>query len=356
MGGVRRGGGADAWMPRCCADGAGGSGGKEAAVADHVVRSLWRRRWVRFSIVAALSLPFAFVVLDTGGFGLWELTEPGEEVSFETADFAPDWSPDGRLIAFESSRGGGGIYLIDSSGHGLRRFLRGEASDVEWSPDGRRLAFVGKDGVYAVSATGGRAMRVVHGKVFSLPAWSPDGRRLAIVKEEPDFSTAIYTVGLDGRGFRRLLPRYHGAVGDARPGSPGALSETDPAWSPDGRSIAFQAGDGQIVTARIAAGRRRVIAGEGAYEPAWSPDGRLIAYQNQGELFVANADGSGHARRLAGDAGHPSWAPDSRRVVFEHYLYNNRVWGAHPSSLSIVDLAHGEIRKLTFGPTVPRDS
>jgi Tol biopolymer transport system component len=333
-----------------------GSEGKEAAVADHLVERLWRRRGLRVWIVAMLAFLFSFVVLDTRGFGLWESYEAGEEVSFETADFAPDWSPDGSLVAFESNRRGGGVYVIDSSGQGLRRLLRGEASDAEWSPDGRRLAFVGRDGVYVVSATGGRAIRIVRGKEFSLPAWSPDGHTLAIVKGEPDFSSAIYTVGLDGQRLKRLLPRYRGAVGEARPGSPGALSETDPAWSPDGRSIAFQAGDGQLVTARIADGRRRVIASEGAYEPAWSPDGRLIAYQNQGELFVTNADGSGHARRLAPDAGHPSWAPDSHRLVFEHYLYNNQVWGAHPSSLSIVDVADGEIHKLTFGPTVPTPS
>ena len=86
------------------------------------------------------------------------------------------------------------------------------------------------------------------------------------------------------------------------------------------------------------------------------PTGRLIAYQNQGEVFVANADGSGDVRRLAGDGGHPSWAPDSRRLVFEHYLYNNKVWGAHPSSLSVVDIANGDIEKVTFGegrPAVP---
>jgi Tol biopolymer transport system component len=306
--------------------------------------------------VVAATFLLGFVVLDTRGFGLWESYPPGEEVSFETADFSPDWSPDGRLIAFESNRGSGGLYLIRPDGEGLRQLVRGEAGDLDWSPDGRRLAYVGKNGVYVATAAGKEPMRVLRGAGFSLPTWSPDGRRLAVVKEEPDLSTAIYTVGPDGRGLKRLLPRYRGSVGYAQPGSSMAVSETDPAWSPNGRSIAFQAGDGQIVVANVATGRRRLIASFGAYEPAWSPDGQLIAYQNQGELFVANADGSGDVRRLAWDAGHPSWAPDSRRLVFDHVLYNNRVWGAHPSSLSIVDTASGDIRKLTFGEGAPPSS
>lgn len=173
------------------------------------------------------------------------------------------------------------------------------------------------------------------------------------MKDEPDLSTAIYTVQLDGRGSKRLLPRHRGAVGDARPGSIGAVSETEPTWSPDGRSIAFQAGDGQIVTVSIDGGRRREIVGGGAYEPAWSPDGKLIAYQCQGEVCVANADGSGDVRRLAADGGDPSWAPDSRRLVFEHYLYGGSFYGSRPHSLSVVDVADGDLRKLTFGEGLP---
>jgi Tol biopolymer transport system component len=292
-----------------------------------------------------------------------ELSE-GEQVDFDTYDGDPDWSPDGRLIAFVSTRGGGGIYVIGSDGRSLRRVFRGEAWDVDWSPDGESLAFANERGIFTIRLRERRPRLVLDGRRFSLPAWAPNGRELAVVQEVPGvFPTydgqirsdapAIYVIRLDRGGPRRLLPRYRGAVGDARPDSIAAVSETEPAWSPDGRSIAFQAGDGQLVTARLKSGDRQIVDHFGTYEPAWSPDGRMIAYQCEGSLCVANADGS-NQRRLAGDGGDPSWAPDSRRLVFEHYLYGGGYFGANPQSLSVVDVDGGDLRKLTFGPDLPR--
>ena len=269
------------------------------------------------------------------------LDKPKGQVKFITVDTDPDWSPDGRLIAFASSRRLGGIHLIQPDGKRLRQLFHGVASNVDWSPDSRRIAFQGDDGIYVLPRGGGHPMRLLQGD-FLLPAWSPDGRKLAVVKQERDLSTAIYVVGLDGSGLRRLLPpflRRSGPHWDA-------VSETEPAWSPDGRQIAFQTGDGHIVTADIALGKRRTIAATG-YEPAWSPDGRSIAFESGSALWLANADGSGEKRLLASEGRDPSWAPDSRTLVFEVRHFYGREW-RRPQSLSVVDAA-GTLSKLTYG-------
>jgi Tol biopolymer transport system component len=281
-------------------------------------------------------------------------TEYPKYVSFSTVDCDPDWSPDGRFIAFASTRedGSTGIYVVRPDGRGLRRLFSGTASQVDWSPDGRRIAFVGVDGIYVMRSDGRRRpMRILRGREFSLPAWTPDGHTLAVVKDERDLTTAIYVVRLDGGGLRRLLPPLL-ARSDPR-WSIVAASETEPAWSPDGRQIAFDSGHGRLVAVRIAEGNRRQIASEG-FSPAWSPNGRLIAFQcgSAGALCVANADGSGDIRQLTSEGGDPSWAPGSRRVVFDVY-HSRGHFRPQARSLSFVDVTGGGLREVTYGPSPP---
>lgn len=307
----------------------------------------------RSTRTASVLLLLALVPMGCGSTG------GGEHVDFDTYDADPDWSPDGRLIAFASSREPGGIYTIRPDGSELSLLVPGDASDPDWSPDGRLIAFVGEDGVYVAGRDGRAPKLVVRGfgarlpisvPTLSTPTWAPDGRKLAFVKLHADFSSAIYLVELDGGQPRRLLPLHRGAVGDANPGSPLARSERDPAWSPEGRRIAFRAGDGSLVVASVDDGRRRILDDFGAYEPAWSPDGSQIAYQCEGALCVGPAEGPAQRRRLAGDGGDPSWAPDSRRVVFENFLYGGGSYLSDPQSLSIFDVETGERHRLTFGP------
>jgi TolB protein len=282
-------------------------------------------------VIAVLAL----VPLACGG-------RPDEPVRFLTVDTDPDWSPDGELIAFASSRGEGGIYLVRPDGSALRRLYAGAASNVDWSPDGRRLAFQGDRCICVIGRTGGRPIQILGGRQFAHPVWAPNGRSLAVVKWDEDLSTAIEVVGVDGRRLRRLLPA------SPRPRDALEGSESEPSWSPDGSQIAFEAGQGGIVVALVDSGRRRTITPEG-HEPAWSPDGRLIAFDTEnGGLWVASADGSGDVHRLAESGADASWAPDSGHVVFEVRHWFGRYW-RRPQSLSVVDADGDRIRKLTYG-------
>ncbi len=205
--------------------------------------------------------------------------------SGEKADTAPRWSPDGRQLAFLSTRGGKPqLYIIDLAGGEARQLTTREdgAGEAVWSPDGHQLAFAaivpaeGAAEEERETAKSGEPLRIerlryksdgrgfIHGKaslerrrhlfVIDLPAaadgqtvearqltsgdwdddqavWSPDGVRLAFVSyREPDADRAlradIWTVAVEGFESPRKLTASDG-------------SASGPAWSPDGATIAF---------------------------------------------------------------------------------------------------------------------
>ena len=234
-------------------------------------------------------------------------------------DSAPAWSPDGRKIAFGSNRGGNSdIYVMNTDGSRRRNLTRNLANEsaFAWSPDGRKIAFLSDRGgnwdVYVMTADGSGLRRLTRGNALpsAPPAWSPDGRRIAFVSER-DGNAEIYVVNADRTGQRNLTrdPGYEG----------------DPAWSPDGRKIAFASGSRSCMSGPRAcvgntevyvmnadgSGKRRLTrVPRDDFAPAWSPDGRRIAFMSKRdgnrEIYVMNTDGSGQ-RNLTRSPAHEFW-------------------------------------------------
>ena len=175
-------------------------------------------------------------------------------------------------------------------------------SDPQWSPDGRRLAFVRDDEIWVIEADGSRLTRVV-GKPGAgrEPRWSPDGHRLAFLSRRRGWSQ-IWLIDAP-------VPRRGRPATEPKPPRPTVLTEIGIdvdafEWAPDGARIAVMARRGpdieetaQIALVDVATGASRVVAGERSVDVAarWLPDGSF--------LFVSDADGWFQVVRLSAD-GH----------------------------------------------------
>lgn len=229
-------------------------------------------------------------VINSNGTGAIQLTaNPGW-------DAEPAWSPDGSKIAFTSARDGNlEIYVMNADGSAPMRLTSDPAADYgpAWSPDGTRIAFGSNRGdgsprIYVMNADGSNPVPLTNG---GDPAWSPDGSRIAFSSNQGG-PFGIFVMNADGSGITRLTtPDY---------------SDAQPAWSPDGVKIAFARAeccsydDFGFVTGLVSniyvmnadgSGVTRLIS-DGS-DPAWSPDGRKIAYSVfEASLVIVNADGT----------------------------------------------------------------
>lgn len=182
------------------------------------------------------------------------------------ADASAEWSPGGQAIVFSRWVKGqvASIYTMRPDGTHLKLIAAvAGAQDPQWSPDGREIAFQANNGIYTVNADGTRVTHIAAaGGLAGEPAWSPDGTKLLYTNSSvnPDGVevTQLWTINPNGSDNRRV---YQGL-------SPGGRWPL-PFWSPDGKLIAVAPNEGVVVMNADGTGVR--LVGESANQVAWQP-------------------------------------------------------------------------------------
>ncbi len=147
----------------------------------------------------------------------------------------------------------------------------------------------------------------------SYPAWSPDGKKIAFGSDR-DGSMNIYVMDADG--------------GNVQPLTTGADNSRCPAWSPDGKTIAFGRTVGVgcgIFVINANGGNLRQVGADDGWNPAWSPDGRKILFTSRREgdgfrIYVMDTNG-GNVKQLTNNGNpfgsvYPAYSPDGGKITW----------------------------------------
>ncbi|MGI9107364.1 MAG: prolyl oligopeptidase family serine peptidase [Pyrinomonadaceae bacterium] len=244
--------------------------------------------------------------------------------------YAPQWSPDGKLIAFtvsewnrKENRRDSHIYLIAATGgatpYKLTNGERGESAP-QWSPDSTRIAFLAnrdaprpdaisapRSQLWVIPVGGGEAERVTEEEAgVAQFRWSPDGRQLAyVVRDTPQdkaerdkrkkdkwdaivvdsgfMYSHLWTITLDTKEKKRVTE--------------GPFTVGDPQWSPDGRWMVY-------------------VMSKGGWQESAFTD---ISDERNTDLFIAPSTGGGTPRQLTTNPGPdsaPRWSPDGKWIAY----------------------------------------
>ena len=297
---------------------------------------------------------------------------------------APRISPDGRWVAYtvrqpdlEADKNRTHIWLAswDGAEQFQATFSKSSESSPEWSPDGKRLAFLsGRDAeddndgdqLWIMNRSGGEAEKVTDfkGNVADY-AWGPDGTKLALIVEDADPQQPAdaktktrppvvidrFYFKEDGSGYlttrRQHLYLFDLATRKAENLTPGAFNEHLPSWSPDGKQLAFVSNraddndrgenyDIYVIDAIAGATARRLTTYAGGdsdpswgSRPEWSPDGKSIAYVQggpreviyYGSRDVAVIPAAGGTPKIVTASldrklSRPQWSRDGKSIYF----------------------------------------
>ncbi len=242
-------------------------------------------------------------------------------------------SPRNGLIAFADREAGDPspalhgveIYTIHSDGTKRKRLTDSAGANFlpAWSPDGKRIAFMstrtGVPEIWVMNADGGKQRQITLGGGTSIPSWHPSGEQIACVSHGQ-----IWLIDADGGNPRQLT---------------GVGRNHVPSFSPDGERISFWRGDqrgyGQIWTMKADGTDQKQLTqprvdaytprGSSANASCWLFSDRITYWSGiehrYGQVWVMDADG-GNATQLTDSAApisndNPVWSPDGEQILFD---------------------------------------
>ena len=254
-----------------------------------------------------------------------------EDTTYPTRQGCLGLSPNGKFLLYQDL-----VVPLDSSEP--FELVDIPAAHCTWSPDGKNVAFNSEDGIYMVPVSPatarptGPVRKLLDWRNRSKVSWSPDGEKLAFMsalnKDKEIYGGDIWTLSVKDGSLTQITNDR-----DSREGAP--------AWSPDGKTIAYGRKDRYkshyslcLISTEGGASRKIMEPGE-MFFPFWSPDGKWILYELGGKIHLFGLNDEQELKiippsEVVGDFF--SWSPDGKKLLFYRpsygYKYDIRVVSA----------------------------